>query len=176
MEMRIAGLSHSRIVPFFCVGVLSSLVDIGLMYLVHHVPRDLVHVRGRVLGTAAGSWSVTSRTGTSPSTIRGRKPLCSSQHSLRYPSPAWWSISGSCGSGSPFSHLPRFLQRSLQPASRSSGVTTGRAGSRSGIRSRQAGNPDFFGKVPGRIGGNRDFSQGKRASHYPDALCQPYTM
>jgi len=32
MEMRIAGLSHSRIVPFFCVGVLSSLVDIGLMY------------------------------------------------------------------------------------------------------------------------------------------------
>ena len=30
--MWIAGHSHSRIVPFFCVGVLSSLVDIGLMY------------------------------------------------------------------------------------------------------------------------------------------------
>jgi putative flippase GtrA len=33
MEMRIAGHTHSRIVPFFCVGVLSSLVDIGLMYV-----------------------------------------------------------------------------------------------------------------------------------------------
>jgi Predicted membrane protein len=28
----IAGCCHSRIVPFFFVGVLSSLVDIGLMY------------------------------------------------------------------------------------------------------------------------------------------------
>ena len=32
MDIRIAGHSHSRIVPFFFVGVLSSLVDIGLMY------------------------------------------------------------------------------------------------------------------------------------------------
>ena len=32
MEIRIAGHSHSRIVPFFFVGALSSLVDIGLMY------------------------------------------------------------------------------------------------------------------------------------------------
>ena len=32
MGMRIAGHAHSRIVPFFFVGVLSSLVDIGLMY------------------------------------------------------------------------------------------------------------------------------------------------
>jgi len=32
MEMRIAGHPHSRIVPFFFVGALSSFVDIGLMY------------------------------------------------------------------------------------------------------------------------------------------------
>ena len=32
MEMRIAAHSHSRIIPFFFVGALSSLVDIGLMY------------------------------------------------------------------------------------------------------------------------------------------------
>jgi putative flippase GtrA len=31
-DMQIAGHAHSRIVPFFFVGVLSSLVDIGLMY------------------------------------------------------------------------------------------------------------------------------------------------
>jgi len=29
---RIAGYCHSRIVPFFFIGILSSLVDIGLMY------------------------------------------------------------------------------------------------------------------------------------------------
>ena len=32
MDMRVTGHSHSRIVPFFFVGILSSLVDIGLMY------------------------------------------------------------------------------------------------------------------------------------------------
>ncbi len=32
MDRQIAGHFKSRIVPFFCVGVFSSLVDIGLMY------------------------------------------------------------------------------------------------------------------------------------------------
>ena len=31
MDMQIAGYTHSRIIPFFFIGILSSLVDIGLM-------------------------------------------------------------------------------------------------------------------------------------------------
>lgn len=34
MDIGIAGHCHSRIISFFFVGVLSSIVDIGLMYLV----------------------------------------------------------------------------------------------------------------------------------------------
>jgi len=33
MDIDIAGHCHSRIIPFFFVGVFSSLVDIGIMYL-----------------------------------------------------------------------------------------------------------------------------------------------
>ncbi len=49
MDRQIAGHFKSRIVPFFCVGVFSSLVDIGLMYLLYHVAWGLVPVRSHVL-------------------------------------------------------------------------------------------------------------------------------